>query len=314
MSKQESDTTMRSENRQQNSDNGFGDPEGGPDGAQGDRDVDGQHGQRARVTGEPLVEIDDLTKIYDPDGANVTAVENLDLEIGDNEFVCVLGPSGCGKSTLMECIAGYLDPTGGEVLVNGDVVREPDPNRGVVFQSNRLFPWKTIGENARFGPQMRNAVDDDRIQGLLDDTGLTGFEDAYPHELSGGMQQRAELVRLLANDPDIMLMDEPFSGLDAMTKELMQEMLLDIWEEEDRTVLFITHDVEEAIFLADRVVVMTARPGQIKDIIDVDLDRPRDSSMLTTDTFNEYRKRASGLIHDEAERAMEQKQQETRGG
>ena len=280
----------------------------------GRRNGDGEHGERARATGETLVEIDDLTKIYDPDGAHVTAVENLDLDIGDNEFVTVLGPSGCGKSTLMECIAGYLEPTDGEVLVNGDPVTGPDPSRGVVFQSNRLFPWKTIGQNARFGPQMRNAVDDDRIRELLDETGLSGFEDSYPHELSGGMQQRAELVRLLANDPDIMLMDEPFSGLDAMTKELMQEMLLDIWEEEDRTVLFITHDVAEAIFLADRVVVMTARPGQIKDVIDVDIDRPRDSSVLTSEAFNEYQERASELIHDEAERAMEQKQQETQEG
>jgi len=279
-------------------------------GTEGRREREGGDG-RARATGDALVEINELTKIYDPDGAHVTAVEDLDLNIGDNEFVTVLGPSGCGKSTLMECIAGYLEPTEGEVLVNGDPVAGPDPSRGVVFQSNRLFPWKTIGQNARFGPQMRNAVDDDRIQQLLDDTGLTGFEDSYPHELSGGMQQRAELVRLLANDPDIMLMDEPFSGLDAMTKELMQEMLLDIWEEEDRTVLFITHDVAEAIFLADRVVVMTARPGQIKDVIDVDIGRPRDSSVLTSEAFNEYQERASDLIHDEAERAMEQKQQET---
>ena len=307
MSEQESDADARIGSRLQETD-------GHEELRDGRRNGDGEHGERARATGETLVEIDDLTKIYDPDGAHVTAVENLDLDIGDNEFVTVLGPSGCGKSTLMECIAGYLEPTDGEVLVNGDPVTGPDPSRGVVFQSNRLFPWKTIGQNARFGPQMRNAVDDDRIRELLDETGLSGFEDSYPHELSGGMQQRAELVRLLANDPDIMLMDEPFSGLDAMTKELMQEMLLDIWEEEDRTVLFITHDVAEAIFLADRVVVMTARPGQIKDVIDVDIDRPRDSSVLTSEAFNEYQERASELIHDEAERAMEQKQQETQEG
>ena len=307
MSEQESDADARIGSRLQETD-------GHEELRDGRRNGDGEHGERARATGETLVEIDDLTKIYDPDGAHVTAVENLDLDIGDNEFVTVLGPSGCGKSTLMECIAGYLEPTDGEVLVNGDPVTGPDPSRGVVFQSNRLFPWKTIGQNARFGPQMRNAVDDDRIRELLDETGLSGFEDSYPHELSGGMQQRAELVRLLANDPDIMLMDEPFSGLDAMTKELMQEMLLDIWEEEDRTVLFITHDVAEAIFLADRVVVMTARPGQIKDVIDVDIDRPRDSSVLTSEAFNEYQERASKLIHDEAERAMEQKQQETQEG
>jgi len=303
MSKQQSDSERRSQNRDQDS-NSYEDMQNG-------HEMAGEDDGRARAAGDALVEINGLTKIYDPDGAHVTAVEDMDLDIGDNEFVCVLGPSGCGKSTVMECIAGYLEPTEGEVLVNGEAVNGPDPSRGVVFQSNRLFPWKTIGQNARFGPQMRNAVDDDRIRELLEETGLSGFEDSYPHELSGGMQQRAELVRLLANDPDIMLMDEPFSGLDAMTKELMQEMLLDIWEEEDRTVLFITHDVAEAIFLADRVVVMTARPGHIKDIIDVDIDRPRDSSVLTSEAFNEYQQRASELIHDEAERAMEQKQQET---
>ncbi|EMA46735.1 ABC transporter ATP-binding protein [Halococcus saccharolyticus] len=257
-------------------------------------------------SGTGTVNIQDLTKVYGTDGGELTAVDSMDLHIEAEEFVTVLGPSGCGKSTVMECIAGYLDPTEGEVLVNGDPVNEPDPSRGVVFQENRLFPWKTITENVRFGPQMRDAVDQSRIDSLFDQMGLEGFEDSYPHELSGGMQQRAELARLLANDPDIMLMDEPFSGLDAMTKELMQEKLLDVWEDDDRTVLFITHDVEEAILLADRVVVMTARPGQVKDVIDVDLDRPRDTDMVTTDRFNELQRRASESIHDEAERAMEQ--------
>jgi NitT/TauT family transport system ATP-binding protein len=259
-----------------------------------------------RSVRDALVEIDDVTKVYDPEGANVTALQNIDLDIGRDEFVTVLGPSGCGKSTLLEAIAGYLEPTEGEVRVAGERVEGPDPSRGVVFQENRLFPWKTIGENAKFGPQMRDDVDEGRIQDLLEVTGLDGFQDAYPHELSGGMQQRAELVRLLANDPDVMLMDEPFSGLDAMTKELMQELLLDIWEEENRTVMFITHDVEEAIFLADRVVVMTARPGQVKDVIDVDLGRPRDLDVLTTERFTELKSRALDQIHEEAERAMEQ--------
>jgi NitT/TauT family transport system ATP-binding protein len=272
-------------------------------------DVDVSGGDSAPGTG--LVQVDGVSKVYDPDGANVTAVEDMDLHIEDNEFVTVLGPSGCGKSTLLECIAGYLEPTSGSVVVDGEAVSEPDPNRGVVFQENRLFPWKTIGENVRFGPTVRDdaEVDQGRVEELLDKTGLEQFEDAYPNELSGGMQQRAELSRLLANDPEIMLMDEPFSGLDAMTKELMQEMLLDIWDDENRTVLFITHDVEEAIFLADRVVVMTARPGQVKGIIDVELDRPRDFEVLTTDRFTQYKDRALELIHEEAERAMEQADQ-----
>jgi NitT/TauT family transport system ATP-binding protein len=255
-----------------------------------------------------LVEINGLTKVYDPQGEAVTALEDMDLYVEDGEFVTVLGPSGCGKSTLLECIAGYLDPTEGEAKVAGEPVSEPGADRGVVFQENRLFPWKTIGENIQFGPNVRDDADPDqeRLDYLLEKTGLQGFEDAYPNELSGGMQQRAEICRLLANNPDIMLMDEPFSALDAMTKELMQEMLLDIWDEEDRTVLFVTHDVEEAIFLADRVVVMTARPGQVKGVLDIDLPRPRDYDMLTTDRFTEYKDRALELIHEEAERAMEQ--------
>lgn len=259
-----------------------------------------------------LVDVSSLTKVYDPQGDAVTAIEDMDLHVEDGEFVTVLGPSGCGKSTLLECIAGYLEPSEGEVVVAGDRVEEPAAGRGVVFQENRLFPWKTIGENIRFGPNVRDDAepDSERVEYLLDKTGLGGFEDAYPNELSGGMQQRAELCRLLANDPEIMLMDEPFSALDAMTKELMQEMLLDIWDEENRTVVFVTHDVEEAIFLADRVVVMTARPGQIKGVIDVDLDRPRDYSMLTTDRFTEYKDEALDLIHEEAEKAMEQKKEQ----
>ena len=259
---------------------------------------------RSERTG--AITVDHVTKVYDPDGDEVVAVEDMSLDVGAEEFVAVLGPSGCGKSTVMECVAGYLQPTEGEVRVDGEVVTEPDPSRGVVFQSNRLFPWRTIAENVRFGPQMRNDVDDERVTSLINEMGLEGFEDSYPHELSGGMQQRAELARLFANDPDIMLMDEPFSGLDAMTKELMQKNLLDVWESESRTVVFITHDVEEAIFLADRVVVMTARPGQVKDVLEVDLDRPRKLDMLTTDEFTRVKRRALDLIHEEAERALEQ--------
>lgn len=272
---------------------------------------DGRTGPRTngRTGREPLVALDGVSKVYDPGGDEVVALDNVDLEIEEDEFITVLGPSGCGKSTLLESIAGYLSPTEGEVRVDGERVEGPDPSRGVVFQENRLFPWKTIGENAQFGPQMRGSVDEGRIQRLLEVTGLDGFEDSYPHELSGGMQQRAELVRLLANDPKVMLMDEPFSGLDAMTKELMQELLLDIWENENRTVLFITHDIEEAILLADRVVVMTARPGRIKDVIDVDLPRPRKLEMITTDAFNRHKERALELIHEEAERAMEQERE-----
>jgi NitT/TauT family transport system ATP-binding protein len=264
-------------------------------------------GQQPRREATGSITIDDVRKVYDPGTDDeVVALDDIDIDIAPEEFITVLGPSGCGKSTLLECIAGYIDPTKGEVRVDGERVTEPDPRRGVVFQSDRLFPWKTIAENISFGPQMRNDVNNSRVDDYIDHMGLDGFENSYPHELSGGMQQRAELARLLANDPDIMLMDEPFSGLDAMTKEIMQETLLDVWDDENRTVVFITHDVEEAIFLADQVVVMTARPGQVKDVIDVDLERPRDVDIITTDRFTEYRERALDLIHDEAERALEQ--------
>ncbi|ADJ13427.1 ABC transporter ATP-binding protein [Halalkalicoccus jeotgali] len=254
------------------------------------------------------IDIEDLTKVYDPEGERVVAVDDMDLHIGAEEFVALLGPSGCGKSTVMNCIAGYLEPTEGEVIVDGNRVSGPDPKRGVVFQDNRLFPWKTVQENVEFGPQMNDGVEAGRARNILDEMGLDGFEDAYPSGLSGGMQQRAELARLLANDPDIMLMDEPFSALDALTKEIMQKKLIEVWERDNRTVLFITHDVEEAILLADRVVVMTARPGQVKDVIDVDLDRPRDPEVVTTDRFTELRERALSVIREEAQRALEQEE------
>jgi NitT/TauT family transport system ATP-binding protein len=254
------------------------------------------------------IDIDNLTKIYDPEGEGVVAVDDMDLHIEAEEFVALLGPSGCGKSTVMNCVAGYLEPTEGDVLVDGDHVTGPDPKRGVVFQENRLFPWKTVQENVEFGPQMRDNIEEGRAQSILGEMGLEGFEDAYPSGLSGGMQQRAELARLLANDPDIMLMDEPFSALDALTKEIMQTKLIEVWERDNRTVLFITHDVEEAILLADRVVVMTARPGQVKDVFDVDLDRPRDPEVVTTDRFTELRERALSVIREEAQRALEQEE------
>ncbi|WP_226021883.1 ABC transporter ATP-binding protein [Halomicrobium salinisoli] len=251
------------------------------------------------------IHIDSLTKVYDPDGEHVVAVEDVTFGIEPGEFVTVLGPSGCGKSTLLNCIAGFIEPTGGNIYVDGEVVDGPGADRGLVFQDNRLLPWKTIEENVNLGPQMSGGVEEGRAYRLLEDMGLDGFEEAYPAELSGGMQQRAEIARLLANDPEIMLMDEPFSALDALTKEILQEIMLDVWAEDNRTVVFITHDVEEAIFLADRILVMTAAPGEIKELIDVDLDRPRDRSVTTTDRFTELKEHVLELIHEEAKEAME---------
>ncbi|MFC4986899.1 ABC transporter ATP-binding protein [Saliphagus infecundisoli] len=268
----------------------------------------GQQHETTEETGSTAqqgsVLLDEVTKVYDPDGEHVVAVDDVDLRIDAGEFITVLGPSGCGKSTLMNCIAGFLEPTSGHVYVDGDRVEGPSERRGVVFQANRLLPWKTIEENVNLGPKMRGELVEGRASELLAEMGIEGTEDQYPTELSGGMQQRAEIARLLANDPDIMLMDEPFSALDALTKEIMQEMLLEIWEKDNRTVVFITHDVSEAIFLADRVVVMSAAPGEVKADIEVDIPRPRNLDVTTTDRFKELEREVLELIHSEAREAM----------
>ena len=245
------------------------------------------------------IEIENLTKVYGGDEERVVAVDGLDLGIEPGEFVTVLGPSGCGKSTLLDCVAGHVEPTSGRILVDSEPVSGPDPERGVVFQENRLFPWKTVRENVAFGPEMRD-LSTDHVQELLERMGLSEFADSYPNQLSGGMAQRAELARLLANEPSIMLMDEPFSALDAMTKGRMQIELLSAWRETDATALFVTHDVEEAILLADRVVVMTARPGTVKTVVDVPLSRPRDHDSRTTETFTELKRELLASIHGEA--------------
>lgn len=254
------------------------------------------------------IQMQSLTKIYDPGGEHVTAIDEIDLGIEAGEFVSLVGPSGCGKSTLLDCIAGFIEPTHGQIYVDGNPIDGPGADRGVVFQENRLLPWKTVRQNINLGPQMRGEIEDGRAEELLSKMGIEGTGDQYPTELSGGMQQRAEIARLLANDPEIMLMDEPFSALDALTKEIMQELLLDIWEEDNRTVVFITHDVEEAIFLADRVLIMTAGPGRIKEAIDVDLERPRDLDVTTTPRFNELKEQALSAIVEEARAAMESEQ------
>ena len=254
------------------------------------------------------IQMQSLTKIYDPDGEHVTAIDEIDLGIEAGEFVSLVGPSGCGKSTLLNCISGFIEPTHGQIYVDGNPIDGPGADRGVVFQENRLLPWKTVRQNINLGPKMRGEIEDGRAEELLSKMGIEGTGDQYPTELSGGMQQRAEIARLLANDPEIMLMDEPFSALDALTKEIMQELLLDIWEEDNRTVVFITHDVEEAIFLADRVLIMTAGPGRIKEAIDVDLERPRDLDVTTTPRFNELKEEALGCIVEEARAAMESEQ------
>jgi NitT/TauT family transport system ATP-binding protein len=231
----------------------------------------------------------------------VVALDGLDLEIGDDEFLTVLGPSGCGKTTLLNIVAGFEEATGGEVRVDGEAILKPGPDRGVVFQEYALFPWLTVEQNIEFGLRERGvpkAKRRARVRQQIASVGLSGFGQRYPQELSGGMRQRVALARVLVNDPRILLMDEPFAALDAQTRTIMQQELLRVWSAERRTAIFITHNIEEAILLGDRVVVMTARPGRIKDIVAVGLPRPRD---VTSAEFNEIRRHIGVLLEAEVQ-------------
>ena len=229
------------------------------------------------------------------------ALERIDLAIADNDFLCILGPSGCGKSTLLRIVAGLETLSTGRVLLDGQAVERPGPDRGMVFQSYTLFPWLTVRQNVLFGARARESVAD----ALILRVGLKGFENHYPKHLSGGMQQRTALARALANDPKILLLDEPFGALDNQTRALMQELLLGIWEADRKTVLFVTHDIEEAIFMANRVAVMSARPGRIKCIVPIPLPHPRHYTMKTTPEFSRYKAELTEEIRVESIRTME---------
>jgi ABC-type nitrate/sulfonate/bicarbonate transport system ATPase subunit len=209
-------------------------------------------------------------------GEQIDVLENVNASVAQGEFVCLVGPSGCGKSTLLNIVAGFLDATSGEVLVEREPVAGPDPRRIFVFQENGVFPWLNAHENVGFGLRKQSSRQrEDTIARYIDMVGLAGFENAYPHELSGGMRQRVEIARALAANPDIIYMDEPFGALDFLTRLKMRTDLVRIWQSEKKTILFVTHDIEEAVQLADRVLIMTPRPGTIHEIVDVDIPRPR---------------------------------------
>jgi NitT/TauT family transport system ATP-binding protein len=225
------------------------------------------------------IDVRGLTKTFQAiKGETVEAIRDLSLAVGDKQFVSIVGPSGCGKSTLLYIIAGFIAPTAGEVRVDGRPVRAPGPDRGIVFQEYALFPWRTVQDNIRYGLEEKG-VPRDEMARIVDKyvrlMGLEGFQHKYPRELSGGMKQRVALARTLAYDPDVLLMDEPFGALDAQTRELQQDELLAIWRDRKKTVLFVTHSVEEAVYLSEKVVIMSTRPGRIKSVVDVDLDRAR---------------------------------------
>jgi len=230
-----------------------------------------------------MLTIQGLEKSFPKDKEKLTAIQNFNLEVKDEEFVCVLGPSGCGKTTLLRIIAGLESKTEGSIQLDGVEISGPGSDRGMVFQEFALFPWRTTRKNIEFGLEIRNVPSKERqeiAQKYIDLVGLKGFENSHPFELSGGMKQRVGIARALANDPKVLLMDEPFGALDAQTRNLMQKELLRIWKETKKTVIFITHSVDEACYLADRIVVMTARPGTIKEIFTIASERPRDRASV----------------------------------
>jgi NitT/TauT family transport system ATP-binding protein len=254
-----------------------------------------------------MIEIEGVSKEFAQGERRVLALADIDLNIAEREFVAILGPSGCGKSTLLNIVAGFDHPTRGTVRVAGGTVAAPSPNRAVVFQEPALFPWLTVMDNVVFGPKIQRqpaAAYRSRAVQIIEQVGLGGFESSYPAELSGGMRQRVGIARVLIMQPQVLLMDEPFGSLDAQTRMSMQELLLEVWERHHQTVLFITHDIEEALLLADRVCVMTARPGRIKRSIEVRIPRPRVIEVTTSPDFNALRREVLALIRQQSELPM----------
>lgn len=239
-----------------------------------------------------------LDMVFARDGKSTPVLEDINLAVHDGEFVCLVGPSGCGKSTLLNTMGGFLSPTGGAVSIDGEVVRGPDPRRIFVFQERGVFPWLTVAENVGFGlfklPRSERSA---RIAHYIKMVGLEGFEEAYPSELSGGMKQRLEVARAFAVNPDMLYLDEPFGALDSITRLIMRGELLRIWEAERKTIIFVTHDIDEAVQLADRVVVLSARPASIQQIVNIDIPHPRDISSTRYLELRDGILRQIGLAH-----------------
>jgi len=254
------------------------------------------HGNEAKIL------VKDVAKSFQGrGGSEIVALGRVNLEVFDQEIVCLLGPSGCGKSTLLDIIAGFERQSDGSVSVNGKAVTEPGPDRAMVFQTPALFPWFTVEQNIVLGAKCRGLPRHAYLQAAneyIAAIGLRGFERAYPYQLSGGMRQRVSIARALLGNPEVLLLDEPFGALDAQTRLSMQELLLGIWDRFRPTIVFVTHDVEEAIFLANRVVVMTTRPGRVREEVAVPIPRPRGYEVLTSEAFISAKKRILALLHD----------------
>lgn len=264
------------------------------------------------VTGQqpatpPRLRVENVSLRYrTPEGGTFSALESVSFEVPDQQFAVIVGPSGCGKSSLLYLTAGLAEPSEGDIYVGGQLVDGPGADRGMVFQSYTLFPWLTVRQNVEFGLKRRGMPAAERreiVDYYLDEVGLRRFENNYPKQLSGGMMQRVAIARALANDPQILLMDEPFGALDSQTRMQMQQLLLRVWDHSKKTVVFVTHDIDEAILLGDRVYVMGARPGRIKRILDVPIERPRSLDMVMDRQFIEMKREILGLLHDDLEEA-----------
>ena len=275
-----------------------------------------QTAQNKAQNNQGAISIRNVTKVYDPEGVNVMAVDDCSLEIGAGEVCMVVGPSGCGKTTLLNAIAGFHSISAGEIYLDDELLCGPGKpkakqgaDRMVVFQNGALFPWKTLTDNVAYGPtvqgRMGKAEARDKAREALAEAGLGDFVDKYPGEVSSGMARRAEIVRALINDPKVLLLDEPYRAMDALTKSIMHESLLEMYDRTKVTIFFITHDLEEAIFLGDRVAVMTTRPCRTKKIVEVDIPRPRDYHVLSSERFRLLVKETSEAVHEEAIKAFE---------
>ena len=250
------------------------------------------------------VDIIGVSKTFATKERTVQALAETNLHVRSKEFVTLLGTSGCGKSTLLRMIGGLEHPSTGKIMFKKEEITKPGADIGMVFQSYTLFPWMTVEKNIAFGLNQRKNKTKEEINEIvnsyIDLVGLRGFEKQYPKSLSGGMKQRVAIARALANDPDVLLLDEPFGALDMQTRGVMQELLLNVWQKSPKTIIMVTHDIEEAVFLADRVVVMTSRPGTVREVIDIDLERPRDYHIKNTQKFMEYKMHCSDIIREES--------------
>ena len=268
-----------------------------------------------KSTTKGAIRIEDVVKIYDPDGAAVMAVDHCTLNIPAGEICMIVGPSGCGKTTLLNAIAGFHSITSGSIFLDdellcgpGKPMADPGPDRVVVFQNGALFPWKSNLDNVAFGPMMQGKMSKkliyEKARGMMADAGLSGAEDNFPGEVSSGLRRRVEIVRALMNDPKVLLFDEPYRALDSLTKSVMHEALLEIYYKNKVTIFFITHDLEEAIFLGHRLVIMTSRPCRPKKLLEVDIPHPRDYSVLTSPRFRELMEETSVVVHEEARKSF----------